>query len=198
MPDFLFLKTKKIKYLDALTYVSIRYHNNNDREYAHPSYERIAEVSGLGRTFVVDSVKRLELAGFLTITHSKRQGRCNRYHFGKLDHFERIPPALLKVTDLSPNEKAMLICLRQFLNHGLHSSADKVSDFARHLGVGYRAVDRQFKGLLAKGYVEEVAHRDRKGFVYRQSYHLTGLIDWHYVYSNLVQIKPSPCLLMVG
>lgn len=197
MPDFLQIDQQKLKYSDALTLLTIRSHNNTNRAYAHPSYERLAEVSGLGRTFIVQSVKRLEQAGFLHITHSKRQGRCNRYHFGKLDHFERIPPALLQVKELSTYEKAMLICLRQFFNHGLLQSAYRVSEFAKFIGIGYRAVDRQFKSLMAKGYISEKINRNKRGEITTQSYLLTDKIDWKYEYTSVVS-KPSLALLMVA
>ena len=101
MPDFLNLDKQNLKCLDALTYAAIRSFWNTDQGYAYPPYEKIMERSGLGRTFLSQSIKRLEKACFLTITHSDRAGTCNRYRFGMLARFERIPYELFEAEDLS-------------------------------------------------------------------------------------------------
>jgi RIO-like serine/threonine protein kinase len=91
MPDFLNLKQQNLKYLDALTYLAIRSFDSNENDYCWPSYEKIMERSGLGRTFIATSIKRLEAARFFVkIEHSNRDGTCNRYYFGELEHFEQL------------------------------------------------------------------------------------------------------------
>lgn len=184
MPDFLLINKKKLKYLDALTYVTIRSFYNTDDGYGYPSYEKIMELSGLGRTFLSESIKRLETAKFLKITHSKAKGTCNQYHFDKLDHFERIPYEFFEIKELTVYQKAMFLCLRQFFIHGKLQCADSITTIAKWLGVSYKQVRSNYNALLAKGYIKEKhgpAHHNSKGYVTKI---FTDKIDWNYEYTN--------------
>lgn len=182
MPDFLNLKQQNIKYLDALTYATIRSFHNSTTGLCYPAYETIADKAGMSRSFIINSVKRLEKAGFLNITHSKKKHICNQYHFGELPRFERIPYELFDA-DLSANQKAMLLCLRQFFNEGKLTSTYTIAGFAKLLGVSYKTVYSQFISLVDKGYIDE-KHIIFKGKTKNKNrLKLTEKIDWHYDYS---------------
>ncbi|MEZ2339404.1 helix-turn-helix domain-containing protein [Mucilaginibacter sp. RCC_168] len=183
MPDFLNLNQQNIKYLDALTYVTIRSFHNSTTGLCYPAYETIADKAGMSRSFIINSVKRLEKGGFLNITHSKKKHTCNQYHFDKEPRFERIPYELLDA-DLSANQKAMLICLRQFFNEGPLSSTKTITDFAKLLGISYKTVYSQFIELIAKGFINEkykIMKGQTKSLIWLK---LSDKIDWHYDYSK--------------
>ena len=189
MPQILDLKRLNLKYLDALTYLSIRSFHNSITNWCHPSYDKLIKTSGLSRAFIAKSINRLEDAGFISINRSNHQGRCNRYTFDDDVLFERIPYEIFETDDLTVYEKAMLICLRQFFNHGSLTSSWRVKEFAKYLGVTYKVVYGPFKNLLAKGYLVERHHISKSG---RKSYYLnlTGKINWLYDYSNTKLLTP--------
>jgi DNA-binding MarR family transcriptional regulator len=179
MPDFLNLKQQKLKYLDALTYVSIRSFDSNEKEYCYPSYTKIMERSGLGRTFLAASINRLEDAGFLKIVRSKGEGTCNKYYFGDLEHYEQFSyDILFKTEDLSNHEKAMLICLRQFFVHGGLSCIFKIRQLANLLGVSYRQVHNPLSNLIKEEYIREVCKPHKHTNKALKYYKITDKINW--------------------
>ncbi len=183
MPDFLNLTKQKLKYLDALTYITIRSFHNSTSGLCHPAYETIAERADLSRSFIITSVKRLEEAGFLNITHSKRKHTCNQYQFGELPRFERIPYELFKA-DLTANQKAMLLCIRQFFNEGPLLTTRTIAEFAKHLGISYKTVYSQVVVLISKGFINEthVLYKDKnKSSKYLK---LSDAINWVYDYAK--------------
>lgn len=179
MPDFLNLKQQNLKYLDALTYLAIRSFDDQKKEYSYPPYEKIMERSGLGRTFISQSIQRLEVAGLLKIEHSKREGTCNRYYFGGLDHYEMFSyDILFKTDDLTPYERAMLICLRQFFVHGklsCHYTKNAIKDL---LGVTYQQLYKPLSALISKGYIREVSRLYKTSSKASIHYELTEKIKW--------------------
>jgi hypothetical protein len=180
MPDFLNLKQQNLKYLDALTYLAIRSFDSNENDYCWPSYEKIMERSGLGRTFIATSIKRLEAARFFVkIEHSNRDGTCNRYYFGELEHFEQLSyDVLFKTEDLTNHERAMLICLRQFFIHGRLQCAYSIKEFAQQLGVSYKQVYNPLNGLIDKGYVKQISVLHKLSAKASSYFFMTDKIKW--------------------
>lgn len=188
MPDFLNLDKQNLKYLDALVYAAIRSFFNSRSGYAYPPYEQIMKRTGLGRTFISQSITRLEQQKLLTIDRSHGQGTCNRYHFGNLDRFERIPYSLFEAADLTPYQKAMLLCLRQFFNQGLLQCTYRIKEIAVQLGLSYSQVSKPLKALIAKGYIEEKVFLHKSLDKARLWMAFTDKIDWLYEYG---EPKPS-------
>jgi DNA-binding MarR family transcriptional regulator len=167
IPPFLKLRENKLKYLDALVYAALKSFNSQyadiswfrpnrlHEEGCFPSYDTICKQSGLSRATVVASIKRLEAAKFITVTRSNKLKVVNHYWFPDLDQSYTIPFKLFRSDDLSPNEKAMLICLRQFyIGDGLNCMfTEVIAEIAKHLGVTYRTVHCQYIKLVEKGYV---------------------------------------------
>lgn len=182
MPDFLNLTEQKLKYLDALTYITIRSFHNSKSGLCHPAYETIAERARLSRSFVIASVKRLEHAGFLNITHSMKKHTCNQYHFGELPRFERVPYELFEA-DLTTNQKAMLLCIRQFFNEGILVTTKTINQFAQLLGVSYKTVYSQVIVLIEKGFINEmhIVYKDKSKGLKRLK--LSQSINWVFDYS---------------
>ena len=183
MPDFLNLKAKKLKYTDALIYCTIRSYMN-DMAYCYPSYEKIAERSGTSRSFVINSIKRLEESKHLIIQRSNVNHTCNRYYFDKkLQRFERVPFDLLN-TDLSLYEKSMMLCVRQFFNEGLLQSTWTINKMAIALGLSYRTVHAQINNLMDKKYISEKEYTSNKYKSSFKYYFITNKIDWVYKFDT--------------
>ena len=199
MPDFTNLKSQNLKYLDALTYVAIRSFDSKDNEYSYPSYDKIKERSGLGTTFIATSINRLEKAGFFKVERSKGEGVCNRYYFSKIEHYEIFSyDVLFRTIDLTNNEKAMLLCLRQFFVHGTLTCIDAVKVFAKQLGLTYSIVYKNFIGLLKKGYIKRinVSHKySNTNGVYHK---LTDKIKWPLPKNTVESVKSISPILKVA
>jgi DNA-binding MarR family transcriptional regulator len=199
MPDFLNLKQQNLKYLDALTYLAIRSFDDKDKPYCYPPYEKIMERSGFGRTFLSQSIKRLEDAGFLTIVHSKRDGTCNRYYFGDLEHYEQLSyDVLYKTQDLTKHEKAMLICLRQFFVHGRLQCIYTTKIFAEQLGISYQQVYKPLRGLIAQGYIKAVSVSYKLSSKTTIYFKLTDKINWPLPKCTVSEIKPTTLKLRLA
>ena len=80
----------------------------------------------------------------------------------------------------------MLLCLRQFFNHGLLCSSNSIKDFAKYIGLTYKQVYGPFKSLLAKGYIRATVLGRQTAAKLFKVHHLTGKIDWFYD-TSLVQ-----------
>lgn len=186
MPDFVQLTKRGLKYLDVLVYVAIKDHYQPANGYCWPPQERLMALTGLGRTFISKSVHRLEKAGYFEVEYSTAKGTCNQYFFDeRLPHFERIPKEFFTVTtDLSSNEKAMLLCLRQCYKGEIPETTYDIKAFARHLGLSDSQVRHQYKALLAKGYLAEryIRNGSATGKDQLVRYFSNAKLDWRYLY----------------
>ena len=183
-PDFYNLKQQKLKYIDAFTYITIRSFHNSTKGYAYPPQTAIEKLSGLSLSTVKLSVSRLEKAGLFYKEPSLAKGRCNRYYFGKLPRFERIPFELFEANELKPNEKALLVCIRQFFNHDRLGCLYSIPTIAAHLGLTYNIVYPIWKSLLHKGFVAEQNKIDKAGKVIYKALYFTSKLNWLYDYEN--------------
>lgn len=140
--------------------------------------ESIMERSGLGRTFIAQSIKRLEKAKLFKIWHSIGEGSCNRYYFGELKSFECIPYTLFEA-DLTKHEKAMLLCLKQFFVQGYHMTDLTINNFAKTLGLSYQQVYKPYKAIVAKGYIkDDVSARSGNGLIQWKGF--TNKLNWNF------------------
>jgi DNA-binding MarR family transcriptional regulator len=154
IPNFYKLDKQPIQYLDILIYTALKSFDNDDKD-CFPKHETIAKRAGMSKRFVINSIKRLEAGEFLTVLRSDKKRTSNHYSFKKYDHFEMIPFDLLSQQDLTPNEKAILIGLRQFFIHGPLQCMDDISFFAKWLGLTYNTISPLYMSLVEKGYIKE-------------------------------------------
>ncbi len=162
IPNFYRLDKQPIKYLDILIYTSLKSFDNADED-CFPMHETIAKRAGMSKRFVVESIKRLEQAGLITVVRSAKKKASNHYFFNSQKRFEQIPFDLFTKVDLTSSEKAMLVCLRQFFVHGPLKCIDDVPFFCKWLGLSYETIYPIYKSLVGKGYINE------KMKVYRNS-----------------------------
>jgi hypothetical protein len=178
IPNFYKLNQQAIQYLDILIYTALKSFDNSDDD-CFPRHETVAKLVGMSKRFAIDSVKRLERAGLITVLRSAKKKVSNHYYFNSLKRFEQIPYGLLTAADLTPNEKAMLICLRQFFIHGPLQCINDVVYFSAWLGLSYNTVYPIYKSLVYKGYIVEqmkVFKSVQAGYVRKT---LTDKIEWH-------------------
>lgn len=150
-PNITLLREKKLQYLDLLTYFAIRKHLNTKSKIAYPSLDTIATLSGLSRKFIIASIKRLEKANLVTVYRAIK--KANQYSFPEVTSFQMIPEALLQDTNLTTQEKAILICLRQFFYSDSLMSTYNLQDIAKSLDLSYDLIQRQTASLKRKGYI---------------------------------------------
>lgn len=176
MPYFFNLPNENLLYLDILTYVTIKSFDNSNKD-CFPSYETIAERSGLSRTFIIESISRLENSNYLI---TERRGyrtstRCypNQYKFTiEEDYFLMISYEIFKATDLTNNEKAMLLALRQFAITPYHLYGS-LKEIAQDLNLPTTTINKQYYSLVKKGYLDKSELKQKITL-------LTNRIDWNF------------------
>ena len=173
MPLFNF-HNSNLKYMDVLVYVAIKSYDNKEGR-CFPSHETIGERAGISRDFVIDSIKRLESERYLSVyRHEKfkapNRSYSNNYYFPEVEVFNPIPYEIFKATDLTGNEKAMLLLLRQFANSSIDIFAS-MDDFVNVLGLTKQTIYKKYNTLLKKGYLVKTK---TKGWIKTQK------IDWSY------------------
>ena len=190
-PQFLFLNENRLKYQDALIYITTRSFLNTASGDCFPSYETIAEKAGVSRTFVSKSLKRLKASGLLK-THTRKvatnRNSPNHYIFDEFRRFEQIPVEIFECNDLSYTEKAMLICLRQFFIHGPLQCTYKIKTMAELLGITPRMLSAQFTRLIDKGYVTNTLRKLKDGTRLNSKYTLSDKLPW----TNYIVLELSP------
>jgi Fic family protein len=182
LPMQLFLNeyglTKQIHYKDILTYITLRSYYNTETKLCYPSYETLQARSGMGRTFIIQSVKRLHRLGVIDIQEPDSKYKSNRYTFEEFDLFEKIPYEVFDA-ELSSTDKSMLLLLRFFFN-GLRCWMT-ISEICSHLNLRYSQVYPRFKALKEKGFIAE-----RKigpmGPITELAF--TDKINWRYDYNS--------------
>ncbi len=145
-----------LHYKDLLTYVAIRSFNNNETDDCLPGLDTISRRSGMNKKTTMESIKRLELSGLLKVTKSTKKHVSNRYQFKKCSSFLQIPYSVFKTDDLTFNQRAMLVFIRQcFDSVNLECLCRSIKAISEFLGVTYKVLHCQFNVLIAKGYIEK-------------------------------------------
>jgi DNA-binding MarR family transcriptional regulator len=183
----IFELNSSIKYTDLVVYIAVRSFNN-PRNDCYPAYETIAERAGCGRSYVINAIKRLELANLLKVTRSKKIKVVNRYKFPAKIDFEQIPYQLFDA-DLTLNEKAMLLWLRQHVKCVL-SIPFKLKKLATLMKISYKIVYQQTTSLMKKGYVDKNYHK--KNF---KDYTLTDKLQWKSDYGAKKEVLSKPIII---
>ncbi|TCC98042.1 helix-turn-helix domain-containing protein [Pedobacter psychroterrae] len=163
-----------LKYMDVLVYVAIKSYDNKEG-LCFPSHETIGKRAGLSSDFVIDSIKRLESEGCLSVyRHEKfrepNRSYSNKYYFPEVEVFNPIPYEIFEATDLTGNEKAMLLLLRQFAKSSIDIFAS-MDEFVKVLGLSKQIIYKRYNSLIKKGYLTKTK---TKGWIKMQK------IDWSY------------------
>jgi len=163
------LAEKSLKYRDFLTYFTIRSYLNNQTSKCFPEIRTIVKRSGLSFKYVSDSIDRLKTAGYITVTTVK----VNYYKFKALENFSFIPLSILDEDDLSIEEKAMLIRIRQYFYEPSFQSPYSCKEIAKLIGLSYETLSKYYKSLIRKGYIRAILGSKTNLFI-----ELTNKFDW--------------------
>lgn len=204
LPDFLMLTDRRLQYLDVLVYTALKWYNNPEDE-CFPSQETVGKLAGLSRGFVINAIERLENAEIIEVVRSKDKCVSNHYYFAPPHmnkHLSKIPKDFFELTsDLTANERAMLLCLRQFFHHGhLEFRGTKpVGFFAECVGLTEPTVRKQFENLIKKEYIGKRYIRlkscDDKADV---CFFLTDKVDWDFREYETNKVIQQPTFLYVA
>jgi DNA-binding MarR family transcriptional regulator len=193
IPPLLNLKDKKLKYTDALVYAALKSYSQdspglecwfdpkkdlNDMG-CYPSYTTIAKKAGVARGTAIEAIKRLEKAKLIEVTRSGKVKASNHYWFPWEETTFTVPFGLFAAEDLTPNEKALLICIRQFyIGDELNCMFTQVvNEISKHLGIGYNTVYTQYNSLVEKGYVIDKTETYKKDYQ-RRIIQLSNKLNW--------------------
>lgn len=171
-----------IHYTDVLTYVGIKSFDN-PKEDCFPSLETIADKIGTSVKFVTPSIKRLEQSGYLEVHRSKKKKVANRYYFSKPKFYQRVPFDFFECTDLTHNEKAMLLLIREVAVSPYDIDGTRV-ELAARLGMKYNMFNTQFQHLINKGYIEQ---KSKRRFIFLK-------IDWYF---EVIKKEPEKHLFIL-
>lgn len=163
------LAEKSLKYRDFLTYLTIRSYLNTKTGKCYPQIRTIVKRSGLSFKYVSDSIVRLKSAGFITVKTRK----VNYYEFSPLKSFSSIPFDIFDVDDLTTEERAILIRIRQYFYAPLFQSPYSCREIAGLIGLTDETLTKYYKSLISKGYIR--ATLETKNNLYIE---LTDMFDW--------------------
>lgn len=138
---------------DPYIYVCVKQYMNNTTQEAYPSIATIVKDSGMKRNSVVESLQRLEQAGYLEII--KVSGKSNHYKFSPYKVFEIFSYDFLKQPNLTHKERAYLVVMQQFMYKNPYTGLGCVSfttkEIEKRTGLNYRTIKKYEKSLQEKG-----------------------------------------------
>ena len=163
------LTEKSLKYRDFLTYFTIRSYLNTKTGKCFPEIRTIVKRSGLSFKYVSDSIVRLKTAGFITVKTRK----VNYYEFSPLKSFSCIPFDIFDENDLSTEERAILIRIRQYFYEPSFQSPYSCQEIAGFIGLTDETLVKYYKSLINKGYVRAILETKHNLYI-----ELTDKFDW--------------------
>lgn len=174
-----------LTYSDPFVYACIKKYMNSHTQQAWPSNATLAKLSGLSAKTIIEAVRRLEAAGYITV---KREfGKPNVYTFNDYKKFEIFSYEFLDRKDLTSREKSYLIVAqpKMFKSDTGGVITMNSTDFAESIALTPRTLRKYEKDLKDKGLLEMQPYKldNSTGCpVYLRSYNFD---QW----SNLVALK---------
>ena len=141
-----------LQYRDVLTYGTLLSFCNKELE-CWPSLRTISKRCKLSLAFISESVNRLNAAEWIHISKKLIRNRaCNLYKCKSFDDFKMIPMEIFE-SDLSPEDIAMLLCIRQFYYDKELITDINIIEMSEILGVPYSTFYKRYSILKKKGYI---------------------------------------------
>ena len=126
---------------DVLIYAYLKKHYNNITKDSFPSFQCLADESGISKPTVMKCVDRLQQAGYVTITRIRK---VNHYTFSDINKFEIYSFDFLDDKTISSKEKAYMICMQQHMYKNPELGTGKVTfselDIAKMLKIDIRTL----------------------------------------------------------
>lgn len=133
---------------DILIYAYLKKHYNSVTKDSFPSFQCLAEESGVSKPTVIKCVERLQQAGYINIIKNKK---VNHYTFSEINKFEIYSFDFLDDKTISSKEKAYMICMQQHMYKNPELGIGKVTfselDIAEMLKIDIRTL-RKYESNL--------------------------------------------------
>jgi len=140
---------------DILVLAHIKIHYNSTTKLCNPGTDCLVKESGYSKKFILESVKRLESAGLITVI--RQRGKSNQYSFtDKGKKFERFAESFLNIKNLSNNAKEFYMRLQEFLyihDDGTADTTYNTNQIALLTGISRPSVIKYLSELEDKGYL---------------------------------------------
>ncbi|HEY3369393.1 MAG TPA: hypothetical protein VGK10_01015 [Prolixibacteraceae bacterium] len=162
-------KGKDLKFRDMLTYFTIRSYLNTKDKRCYPGIRAIAAKSKLSHRFVCESKNRLVLSGLIEDKDKVKKS----YSFTEFTEFKSIPVDILNEVELSPEEIALLIRIRQYFLDPSFESITPCKQIAENIGLTYETLKKYYDSLFDKGYIKPAIGKNLYAFT-----GLTDKFDW--------------------
>lgn len=107
------LKAEGLANTDPYIYACIKKYMNTHTKQAWPSNSTLTKISGLSAKTVIEAIRRLEQAGYISV--QREYGKANVYTFNDYKKFEIFSYEFLDRSDLTPKEKAYFITVQPFM-----------------------------------------------------------------------------------
>lgn len=179
------LSEEGLLHTDPYVYACIKKFMNQHTKKAFPSNRTLQKLCGLSNKTIVESTKRLEAAGYITI--EREFGKSNVYTFNDFKKFEICSFDLLDRTDLTPREKAYFIATQPYMfksdteGHVTFTS----EQLAGCIGLSLSTLKRYEKDMQQKNLLQMVPLKKD---------HYTGIAVYERIYdfetwSNIIALK---------
>lgn len=156
IPLSLIALTTKSKFSEIYTYLLIRSQIKDNSYTASISEKELSVILNVSDTTIEKYVKDLK-PYFNSVTLTKGNGTYpyNVYHFSKLSKdYSVVLPSLIMNTDLTPEEKGILIKIKLQCNRGTNYITYKAkADLVKILGIGKNQINKKIQPLIDKGYI---------------------------------------------
>ena len=117
--------------MSLLVYCAIRRHMNKESRIAFPSMETICKMCQMTRPTLQQHINVLEEKGYFKVTRRKRQS--NIYHFPEIEMFEPFSLEFLDNQQLTPQIKAYIIALQQYMEKDSETMSGTITESNRAL-----------------------------------------------------------------
>ena len=145
------LKAQGLEMKDLVVYAYLKKHYNHITKESFPSFQTLANESGISKPTVMKSVDRLQAAGYISINKVKK---VNHYTFSEVNKFEIYSFDFLEDPNLSTSDKAYIICMQPHMFKHSNLGVGKVTyselDIADRLGIDLRTL-RKYENHLQQG-----------------------------------------------
>lgn len=145
------LKSKGLEMKDLVIYAYLKKHYNHITKESFPSFQLLADESGISKPTVIKCVERLEAAGYISISKVKK---VNHYTFSEVNKFEIYSFDFLEDPTLTTSDKAYIICMQPHMFKDSNLGIGKVTyselDIADKLGIDLRTL-RKYENHLQQG-----------------------------------------------
>lgn len=141
---------------DLLVYVTIKKYMNKISKSCYPSIATIVEKSGVSKPTVIKAINKLKELNYISV---EKMGRNNLYVFNSYKNFEPFSYEFLDNTNISTEEKALIIAEQQFMfkdKEGFGKISYNDLELSNKINMSYSSIVKYHNSLEKKGYLTTI------------------------------------------